>query len=125
MQTPTMEDDYIPLENLRISDSLEAALDTNSHQTNPDTYQKLLGINQSSVKTQSLIQLWNVARTTKQFVLIDAIHDLRRTEISCLPGTDPTTKEGGALMKQIMDSRSPARREDDVKPVTILSLIHI
>ena len=63
-----MEDDnYITLENLRISDSLEAALDTNSHQTNPDTYQKLLGINQSSVKTQSLIQLWNVARTTKQF----------------------------------------------------------
>ena len=40
-----MEDDCITLENLRISDSLEAALDTNSHQTNPDTYQKLLGIN--------------------------------------------------------------------------------
>ena len=76
MQPFTMEDNYITLENLRISDSLEAALDTNSHQTNPDTYQKLLGINQSSVKTQLLIQLWNVARTTKQYSLIDAIHEL-------------------------------------------------
>ena len=97
----------------------EYALDAYKSGTAPDAFKHIIGSSVTDSRKQSIVQLHRTARETEQFDLIEAIQDLLRTEYACLPGIDPTTKEGALAMKQIMDSRSPATKEEDVRPVTL------
>ena len=97
----------------------EYALDAHKSGTNPDAFKHIIGSSATDTRKESIVQLLRTARDTEQYELIEAVHDLLRTEYACLPGIDPTTKEGALAMKQIMDSRSPATKEEDVRPVTL------
>ena len=76
----------------------EYALDAYKSGTNPDAFKHIIGSSATDSRKQSVAQLHRTARETEQYELIEAIQDLFRTEYACLPGIDPTTKEGALAM---------------------------